>query len=70
METKLNGIVLNGKFYEAVKCNEVSPCRSCALRNECDEFDYEHHTKDFCIENLGDLHFRYSPELTDKLKEE
>lgn len=70
METNLNGIVLNGKFYEAVKCNEISPCKSCALHNECAKFDYEHHTNSFCIKNLGDYHFRFSSELTEKLKGE
>lgn len=70
MKTNLNGIVLNGKFYEAVKCNEISPCKSCALSKECDEFDYEHHTNEFCINYLDDCYFRFSPKLTEKLKGE
>lgn len=67
---KINGIIISGKVYEVANSGKTSPCMQCVLHNECDKFDYEHHTKDFCIKNLGDLHFRFSPELTDKLKGE
>lgn len=68
METNLNGIILEGKVYKlseggCLKCNffnnTVMPC----LVNEiCTTMPYPNAEKDNC--------FRFSPELTEKLKGE
>lgn len=64
METEINGIVLGGKFYEQIPDGEPtnSTCGGCDLA------EFHCCLADYCIE-YG-CHFRYSPELTDKLKEE
>lgn len=58
---KINGIIINGKVYEVVKgeCN-----RHCAFWNDklCKKW-LSYCTERSCI-------FRFSPELTDKLKGE
>lgn len=64
MENEINGIVWGGKFYEQMSDSEPtnSTCGDCDLaKSHCCLADY-------CIE-YG-CHFRYSPELTDKLKGE
>lgn len=64
---KINGICIDGKFYEAVKYDGMSPCIHCALARECDRFDEDHHTTQFCIDYLMGCIFRHSPELTRRL---
>lgn len=66
---KINGIIVNGKIYEAVECNKKSPCDICDLQRECSLSDYN--VEFLCSYVIGDDNiFRYSPELTDKLKGE
>lgn len=60
----LNGIVLNGKFYEAVECDDIMKyCDVCDLRKECDSENFP------CAWNLttGKSFFRFSQSLTDKI---
>lgn len=60
---KINGIIENGKIYKAVEGNEYS-CLNCDLMDNTGMCD----AKDYCL-SLGKYnYFRYSPELTDKLK--
>lgn len=63
MGTKLNGIVLNGKFYRAVR----GECKDCDLRcGEAPIFnDLCNYFEDYKINQA--IIFRYSQELTDKL---
>lgn len=67
METKLNGIVIDGKFYKADK----GDCGDCALKQTC--FSHEPF-EEICIYFTDSLmnsnSFHFSPELTEKLKEE
>lgn len=56
---KINGIIVDGRFYQAIA---ATTCEQCAFDNDklnCDLFS------DFC--NYHDCAFRYSPELTDKI---
>lgn len=68
MEINLNGIVLNGKFYKAVR----GECKDCALQEQCKENDLFNNLcnyfENYKINNARI--FRFSPELTDKLKGE
>lgn len=64
---KINGIIVSGKVYEVANSGKTSPCMQCALLDECEELESEHHAVDFCMKFLGGDHFRYSPELTEKL---
>lgn len=65
METNLNGIIIDGKVYEAKETDEQS-CLKCDLIEE----DGGCPCRDYCF-NIGRCNiFRFSPELTDKLKEE
>lgn len=60
---KINGIIIDGKVYEAIKTDEQS-CLKCDLIEE----DGGCPCRDYCF-YLGRYNiFRYSPELTDKLK--
>lgn len=62
---KINGIIIDGKAYEAKETDGQS-CLKCDLIEE----DGGCHCRDYCF-NLGRCNiFRYSPELTDKLKGE
>lgn len=68
MKTNFNGIVLNGKFYEAVR----GECKDCALQEQCKDNDL---FNDLCNYfegyNINSTRiFRFSPELTEKLKGE
>lgn len=64
METNLNGIIIDGKVYEAIPANGEESCkgcpsfqgRGCSLAKYCTIFD--------------DSFIRFSPELTEKLKGE
>lgn len=59
MWTKLNDIIINGEVFETIKgeCN-----RHCAFWNDklCENILW------YCTEKS--CYFRYSPELTDKIK--
>lgn len=59
----LNGIVLDGKYYDMVKddCN-VSKCGLCDL----DDDDCKRAT---CYYQGSDYHFRFSQLITDKINE-
>lgn len=62
METKLNGIIIDGKVYKAYE-TDGSSCLKCDLIEE----DGDCPCRDFCF-CLGRYNiFRYSPELTYKL---
>lgn len=65
---KINGIIMSGKVYEVVKYNGSSPCMDCALTHECDRLEEAHKSTQFCGDYLGGCIFRYSPELTERLK--
>lgn len=72
METKLNGIVLDGKFYKAEE-QDIQICAECDLYLQCMGWnDSGIHAallntcQYFGKENI----FCYSPELTDRLKGE
>lgn len=56
---KINGIVIDGKFYEAVAEKD---CKDCAFD---DDVLMCRRVCDLCYE--WDCAFRYSPELTDKI---
>lgn len=56
---KINGIVIDGKFYEAVAEKD---CKDCAFD---DDVLTCRMVCDLCCE--WDCAFRYSPELTDKI---
>lgn len=58
---KINGISIDGKFYEAVK--DVS-CVDCAF-DKGPLSRYCHHLAGLCEEH--DCIFRYSPSLTERL---
>lgn len=69
MKTEINGIIVDSKVYKAVECNEISPCDICDLQRECSLSDYN--VELLCSYVIGENNtFRYSPELTDKLKGE
>ena len=67
METNdrpLNGIYLNGKFYEAIECNNcMNYCGVCDLSKECDSENFP------CAWNLTNdrSYFRFSQSITDKI---
>lgn len=64
---KINGICIEGKFYEAVECNEIAPCDHCDMQWKC--LISSHNVEPICSEIFGNYSiFRYSPELTEKLK--
>lgn len=63
---KINGIIKDGKVYEVVEIDEVTPCEYCDLWEECSNSasTIEH----ICCEFIGDSYiFRYSPDLTERL---
>ncbi len=62
----INAIVINGKVYEAVEINDGDPCKSCYFRYKCEDSDLQDHCCDF----VGNLSFRFSQSLTDKLNKE
>lgn len=67
---KINGICIDGKFYEAILLDEDS-CKGCVFQEE--EFGcIKAHCHSFKPTDFGDAKhiFRYSPELTDRLKGE
>ena len=58
----LNGIVLNGKYYEMVKDDcTVTKCERCDL---ADEDDCSRAT---CYFHGSDYHYRFSQSITDKI---
>lgn len=62
----LNGIVLNGKFYEAVECDDLlNHCGVCALYDECATDTFP------CVWMLTDKksYYRFSKSITDKINE-
>lgn len=64
---KINGICMDGKFYEAI-LPETDSCKGCAFQEE--EFGcVKAHCHSFKPSNFGDAKhiFRYSPELTERL---
>ena len=70
METEINGIILNGKVFEVSEggCFHCAfgydllkeDSGSCPVKEICEIFPYPNEEKD--------NRFRFSPELTDKLK--
>lgn len=66
METKINGIIIEGKVYEAVECDEIlNHCDICDLYRECSD-GKEIFPCPWAITE-GRSYFRYSQSLTDKL---
>ena len=68
----MNGIIIDGKVYEAVPTISYSDCTTCDLNEVC-----EAHAHDICNDcakvfdtNIDDAywHFCYSQELSDKIK--
>lgn len=63
MGTEINGIILNGRVYEAIPEKEYKSCKGCDL------FDpYPCKMNRVCT--VLRCIFRFSPELTNKLKGE
>lgn len=70
METEINGIILKGKVFEVSEggCFKCAfgydllnkDCDTCRVKEICEIMPYPNPEKDNC--------FRFSPELTDKLK--
>ena len=60
----LNGIIINGKVFEAVKDKEDS-CLNCDLIDDTRECP----CRDFCFQQGWCNIFRFSQTLTDKLNE-
>lgn len=72
-ETKLNGIILDGKVYTLAVMGEYDSCkRCCDLYEFCDKF-YScqdiYICNSFDFDHCGDICFRYSPEQTEKLNQ-
>lgn len=71
MGTEINGIIIDGRVY--VADSEYSQCRTaCALGELCDKIDWDC-SYSLCrilgADEVDDFGFRFSPELTEKLKE-
>lgn len=66
---KVNGICIEGRFYEAVLTEEFDSCDGCELR-ETPSGCYAAPCHSFKRDKNGDAEhiFRYSPELTERLK--
>lgn len=63
---KINGIIKDGKVYEAVEIDEVTPCEYCDFWEECS--NSASNIEPICSEFIGDsCIFRYSPSLTERL---
>lgn len=62
MKTEINGIIIAGKVYERIPETSDCGCEDCALKDTICNLE------DYCI--VTSCHFRFSPELTDKLKGE
>lgn len=65
---KINGIVIAGRFYEAVLTDKFDSCDGCALR-ETPSGCYNAPCHLFKHDKRGDAEhvFRYSPSLTERL---
>ena len=59
----MNGIIIDGKVYEAVEKENGNPCLDCALSDMCGIIAID----DLCITLGKRIYFRYSQSLTDKL---
>lgn len=66
---KFNGIIIDGKIYEAVKCkaHEHSGCRNCCFYVQHGCYAPKLLCRVFEGGTTNKYIFRYSPELTDKL---
>lgn len=64
---KINGIIISGKVYEAVRYDGISPCMDCRFFHECCRLEESYKTTQFCGDFLGGCNFRYSPSLTERL---
>ena len=53
---KLNGVIIDGKFYEAVEGKVSLGSQGCALHSRC---------KVICLHFDGDVFFRLNQEITD-----
>lgn len=67
METNLNGLIIDGKVYAESR----GSCKECDLKRQC-MLEEQLHDVNYCqIFTLGSgENFRFSPELTEKLKGE
>lgn len=60
----MNGIIIDGKIYEALDAGDELPCDKCVFHRKC-VYD---RCWDACKEIFGsNTYFRYSQSLTDKL---
>lgn len=58
---KLTGVIIDGKFYEAVEDKVSFGCRGCALHGvSC---------RVICLHFDGDVFFRLNQEITDKIND-
>ena len=62
----MNGIIIDGKIYEAVRCDSAIQCKTCCFNRE---FGCDCHPCEIMPCRLFDYiyNFRYSQSLTDKL---
>lgn len=63
----MNGIIIDGKVYEVVGF-PFNHCDKCDLKKECDQTTGDHCLVDKLFGCNGMRVFRYSQELTNKIK--
>lgn len=60
----MNGIIIDGKEYEVeITTDKEIPCGICDLLGRCSEY-----CEAFNRKEVGEHYFRFSQELTDKIK--
>ena len=59
---KLNGVILDGKFYEVVEVRDFIGCSRCAF--------YNSRCKAICLNFEGNVIFRLNQKITDKINNE
>ena len=69
METNINGIIIEGKVYEAEIGFDHSQCDQCDLSEICDDYFGDPDDKYPCslFAPTNRVYFRYSKSLTKKL---
>lgn len=56
---KLNGVIIDGKFYEVVEVRDFFGCSRCAF--------YNPRCKVICLNFEGNVIFRLNQKITDKI---
>lgn len=59
---KLNGVIIDGKFYEVVEVRDFFGCSRCAFNNP--------RCKVICLNFDGNVFFRLNQKITDKINNE